>query len=466
MLRAVAAHLQPQPAAASESEGLEEPKPDQNTPPLLSAAHRADITARGSAAVEELIVASMATAQIPAVSVSIVKRGEVAWAQAFGLANVERQIPATTDTIFGLASVTKTVTAVAVMQLYEAGLVELDVDVSLYLPFPVIHPGHPNTPVTLRALMTHTAAISDAQVWMGNGKMGQGLGYAGGDMSVNLTHALREYLVQGGAYCSAAHNWHPWAPSDTKAGTYIYSNVGIALVGLIVQCVSGEDYHEYCTAHILRPLGLRESYWLWADMLQGGLPLERLAMPYGHAEIDGFQRLMPFGVYGYPDTPSGNLRCSAAGVGVFLAMFAGGGCGANGVRLLKRETVEMMMRPQAVVTSEASSREAGRDEQTLTPVENSTQGLVWAYSPRTAGSGEVGTGVEGMLLGHSGGDPGVATWIGFAPDGQLGDDGEGPTGVVCLTNCSPVKGTPVAAAVTWGGQSLVEQALFAFAESL
>jgi hypothetical protein len=53
-------------------------------------------------------------------------------------------------------------------------------------------------------------------------------------------------------------------------------------------------------------------------------------------------------------------------------MFAGGGCGANGVRLLKMETVEMMMRPQAVVTSEASSREAGRGEQTLTPVENST----------------------------------------------------------------------------------------------
>jgi CubicO group peptidase (beta-lactamase class C family) len=125
MLRAVAAHLQPQPAAASESEGLEEPPPklDQNTPPPLSAALRADIAARGSAAVDELILASMATAEIPAVSVSIVKRGEVAWAKTFGLANVERHIPATTDTIFGLASVTKTVTAVAVMQLYEAGLV-------------------------------------------------------------------------------------------------------------------------------------------------------------------------------------------------------------------------------------------------------------------------------------------------------------------------------------------------------
>jgi CubicO group peptidase (beta-lactamase class C family) len=51
--------------------------------------------------------------------------------------------------------------------------------------------------------------------------------------------------------------------------------------------------------------------------------------------------LIPFGLYGYPDTPAGNLRTSATQLGRFLAMFAEGGCGADGVRLLKQETVDL-----------------------------------------------------------------------------------------------------------------------------
>ena len=80
------------------------------------------------------------------------------------------------DTIFALASITKTVTSVALMQLYEAGLLSLDVDVSIYLPFRVTHPQHGAAPITLRSLMSHTAAIADTTVWMSSDRLGSGLG--------------------------------------------------------------------------------------------------------------------------------------------------------------------------------------------------------------------------------------------------------------------------------------------------
>jgi CubicO group peptidase (beta-lactamase class C family) len=268
-IRCVARHLLQQPAAT--------PVAADDADPLLTTEQRAAIASDGEAAVAELILAAMERQGVPAVSAAIVKRGAVVWARAFGQANVERRVPATTDTIFALASVTKTVTGVALMQLHEAGLVDLDADVSTYLPFAVSHPLHPARPITLRALMSHTASINDTTVWMASGAMGSGLGYAGGDPTVNLTYACREYLCPGGVYHSV-ENYHEWQPTQG----YSYSNVGIALVGLVVQTVSGEDFYEYCYSHVLRPLGMTESFWRYSDMQAARFPMERLAMPYGY----------------------------------------------------------------------------------------------------------------------------------------------------------------------------------------
>ncbi len=191
-MRHIAGHLIPYPVA--EAEGFE---PHQ----ALSETQAQDIADRGEAAVEAIIVDAMSRHGIPATSVAIVKRGQVVWARAFGWSNVERRIPATPSTIFALASITKTITGVAIMQLHEAGLVSLDADVSTYLPFRVVHPTFPDTPITLRMLMAHTAALSDGgQMYWGDGTYGSATEYAGGDASINITYFCREYFVPGGAY--------------------------------------------------------------------------------------------------------------------------------------------------------------------------------------------------------------------------------------------------------------------------
>ena len=86
------------------------------------------------------------------------------WSQAFGVANLDRELNCTPETIFPIASVTKAVSAVAIMMLWERGLVQLDSDVSQYLPFPVINPKFPDSPITIRHILTHSSSLRDSKV--------------------------------------------------------------------------------------------------------------------------------------------------------------------------------------------------------------------------------------------------------------------------------------------------------------
>ena len=90
----------------------------------------------------------------------VVADGELAWFHGLGLANVEAKAAITEDTVFRIASITKTFTAVAVMQLWEQGLIDLDAPVDNYLRTFRLVPTHPNLrPATVRHLLIHTAGV-------------------------------------------------------------------------------------------------------------------------------------------------------------------------------------------------------------------------------------------------------------------------------------------------------------------
>ena len=90
-----------------------------------------------STSLDSFFTAYMATYHVPGVAACIVKKGTVAWQGYYGYANLPQNIPVTDSTIFMLASISKTVTATALMQLYEDGRFRLDDSVNKYLPFPV-----------------------------------------------------------------------------------------------------------------------------------------------------------------------------------------------------------------------------------------------------------------------------------------------------------------------------------------
>ena len=109
------------------------------------------------------IASWMEKQNVPGLAACIVKRDEVVWSSGYGMANLTKLIPFTPDqSLFQIASVTKGITATAIMQLRDKGLLKLDEDVNKFLTFSVRNPKHPAKPITFRHLLTHTASINDS----------------------------------------------------------------------------------------------------------------------------------------------------------------------------------------------------------------------------------------------------------------------------------------------------------------
>jgi CubicO group peptidase (beta-lactamase class C family) len=302
-----------------------------------------------------------------------------------------------------LASISKTVVGVAAMQAVEDGLLDLDADVNDVLPFAVRNPVFPDDAITLRMLLAHVASLRDN--WQVLNHV-----YVRGDSPVALGDFLAGYFVPGGADYDAERNFTGHAPGRA----YAYCNEGVALAAYLVEVAAGIAFDAWCEARIFEPLGMASTGWHLRD-------LERrdVAMPYRYRS--GPDRYRPTGQYGYPDYPDGQLRSSAADLSRFLRAFVGFG-ELDGVRILRTDSVEEMRRMQF--------GDAVRG-----------QGLVWYVLHR---NGE-------RLLGHNGGDSGVATQMFFRER-----DG---TGVITLAN-----GDWRRAGATWP-LSLVMDRLFEVADA-
>ncbi|UCH10821.1 MAG: beta-lactamase family protein, partial [Fidelibacterota bacterium] len=113
------------------------------------------------AVLDSFIIATMDQYHIPGLSACILRDGEIIRTYSYGYANVEEGREVTDSTTFILASVSKTITATAIMQLWEKGLFGLDDNINNYLPpeLQIIHPAFPDVPITFRQLLTHTSSI-------------------------------------------------------------------------------------------------------------------------------------------------------------------------------------------------------------------------------------------------------------------------------------------------------------------
>ena len=319
----------------------------------------------------------MAAGRLPGLSAGIVRGGDVVWTDAWGMANIEHGKRVTPDTLFMLASVSKTVVATAVLQAIEDGLFELDTPVNRVLPFAVRNPVHPDEPITVRQLLTHTSSIRDNWTLLIDS-------YVRGDAEMALGTFLRRYLAPTGADLSP-NNYYAFGPGRS----YRYANVGVALAAYVVEAASGIAFDTWCERRIFTPLGMDRAGWHL-----DGLPRKEIAMPYGWSGEKN--EYVAFGQYGYPDYPDGALRTTAPQLARHLGMVMGNGAW-KGRRLL----------------SEATVRELRRDR---VPELEPGQGLIWWEFHRDGRT----------LVGHDGGDDGVATVCFFDP----ADD----VGVVALAN--------------------------------
>ena len=331
----------------------------------------------GQLSLNEYIRDRMAAGRIPGLSATVLRHGRPVWTHVEGVANVARQEPVRLDTIFMLASVSKTAVATAVMQAVEDGLLELDADVGDVLPFPVRNPSYPNRVITLRQLLTHTSSLRDH--WPQLIRL-----YVRGDSTIPLSTFMERYLVPGGDYYHEG-NAYAFPPGHE----YRYCNVAVSLAAYMVEAASGTPFETWSRDRIFGPLGMTDTGWRLAEVRASQVATPTRWSNDTHT-YEGRRQ------YGYPDYPDGELRTTATSLGRHLAMFSNGGA-LDGVRVLSEESVRAMVRRQV-------------------PDISPGQGLVWYRShPR---------GRE--LIGHNGGDSGVATVCFHEPATD--------TGVIVLAN--------------------------------
>ena len=197
----------------------------------------------GWAAVVDGYRTELQRARIAGSSLMVVREGEIVARENWGLQDRDRNVAVSNDTIYHWASITKTFTGIAIMQLRDRGLLSLDDPVVKYVPeLRLAHdPFGDISQVKIRHLMSHSAGFRAATWPWGGDKPWQPFEPTKWDQIV----AMMPYTdVQ-------------FAPGST----YSYSNPGVIFLGRIIELLSGDDYEVYVTKNILMPLGMRSSFF-------------------------------------------------------------------------------------------------------------------------------------------------------------------------------------------------------------
>lgn len=206
----------------------------QNLPPLFIGADGA-FTPESRAVLSRIAEKILRTNRAVGASLILLHPGGRAESLHFGHARLKPRIPVTKSTCMRVASVSKLVMTFGALSLAEDGLLDLDRDISDVLGYPVRSPHAPDLPITMRMLLTHTAAISD------------GGPYGTRGMEPGCT--LRELL-------SDLTSWHN-APPGSR---FCYSNLGAGAAGVIIELAAGRPFDELLRQRVFDPLSIRASY--------------------------------------------------------------------------------------------------------------------------------------------------------------------------------------------------------------
>ena len=261
-------------------------------------------------------------------AVIITRGSETLLSYAFGYEETNRLRPATVDTCYRIASVTKMVSAIGLMRLYEQGLFDLDAPLADLLPFRVTNPEYPRRPVTARQTLSHTSGFD----------------------SVSAYHPNWEALLPGNRY---------FLPGTAPGTVYAYANMNGGLTGALIEALTGESVETYMQEQVFAPLGVTASYH--AGLLPEGTGLSARLDTLGRTTASpAAQRrgAETFDLTADPrehtDITVGRLVISASGLSRIVRMLLNRGR-LGGVTVLQRATVRLMERDQAGIRGSSVS---------------------------------------------------------------------------------------------------------------
>src|SRR3990170_5137473 len=274
---------------------------------------------------DSIIIAYKNSQSIPGIATMIVKDNEVIWNKNYGYRNLQNQLPVEDSTIFLMASISKTILATAVMQLWENGMINLENNINNYLPpgFTVKNPFYPNDSITVKMLLVHTSSIrDDYNLFPINAPF-----LSCGDFPMRLDSFLVNYLMPGGTYYSPGnfYNYHP-------GQQWNYSNAGASLLAVMIEYLTGKSFSEYCRDSIFIPLSMNSTSWFLE-----GLNINNIATPYNVSN--------PVCHQGWVLYPSGFLRTNKIDLSKFLLAYINNGV-YNNFRILDSTTISYMLSDQ------------------------------------------------------------------------------------------------------------------------
>lgn len=285
-------------------------------------------------AVETFVADWLADQRIPGAAIAVVDGADVAYTEGFGARSLEDNVPTTPDTLFGVGSCTKSVTAAAVMQLIERGQLALEDHVDEYRPHLATVPGDP---ITVEELLTHTSGMPS------DGAAGPLISRSAGPSHVEVPLSSE-----------ADFRRHVQQSVDrrvTDREAFFYYNSGYTILGRIVESVTGQPYAEYVDANVLTPVGMERSTF---DQETFEADDDRMT-PYRKESGSMTESAFPFDPLLYP---AGGLVSSVRELAAYLQLYIGQGT-VDGETVLEPGSVDAMATPIGTFGTYFDGREVG-----------------------------------------------------------------------------------------------------------
>lgn len=261
---------------------------------------------------EAVIDRELPVSGVPGLAYAVVVDGQITSVGTRGVLRIGSQQQVTPDTAFMTGSISKSFTALSILQLVEAGEVELDRELSRYLSD---FSGRPAGEITIRQLLAHTSGYSTVQ---GNAS------HTDGTDDVDELARRVERLADD-------------APAHEPGRRWEYSNANYLILGRVIEVVSGQDYQSYVTDHILVPLGMVHSF------VADGRAHESMAT--GHTPWFGSKRPLAENATSRGMAPAGGVIASATDLARYLQMMLNGSDD-----VVSAEAKAAMMRPASDVS--------------------------------------------------------------------------------------------------------------------
>ena len=321
-------------------------------------------------------------------SVSVVNEKGLIYDKGFGFTDIEQNKAFTSNTTQNIASISKTLIGISLLKAQELGKLNINDHINKYLPFKIINPNHPETPILIKHLAYHTSSIIDLdEVYaksyvLTKNKHADNEGvydyFNKPETNISLLSFIQNSLTPNGKWYTK-NTFTNAKPGEKRE----YSNIAAALCVIVIESATGQDYRAFTKDYILKPLKMNSSVWTSTD-----IESTKRSRLFANKE----KMIAEYSLITYAD---GGFLTSSRDLGLYLSELINGYAG-NG-KLLNKESYKKLFEKQQSLNNEKTE----------------DYGIFIEFRDGFLN-------IKNEMIGHNGSDPGVFTAMYFNPKTKIG----------------------------------------------